>query len=143
MIAPILGRTILGPAAAALALLSLCSGAFAQPADAPLKGRTVTMHIGSGAGGGIDLYGRVVARHIGKHIPGQPAVIAQNMPGAGSIAAANHLFNIAPRDGTAIGILSQGLILDEILKTPGLRFEVAKFNWIGRVSSDTSRAPFG
>ena len=94
------------------------------------------MIIGSGAGGGIDLYGRVVARHLGRHIPGQPAVVAQNMPGAGSIAAANHLFNIAPRDGTAVGILSQGLILDEILKTPGLRFEVAKFNWVGRVSSD-------
>ncbi len=126
-------RTILR-LCAALALPLLCAGVLAQPAD--LKGRTVTMIIGSGAGGGIDLYGRVVARHIGKHIPGQPAVVAQNMPGAGSIAAANQLFNIAPRDGTTIGILSQGLILDEILKTPGLRFEVAKFNWIGRVSSD-------
>jgi tripartite-type tricarboxylate transporter receptor subunit TctC len=128
-------RTNLRPAAAALAWLSLCASALAQqPAD--LKGRPVTMIIGSGAGGGIDLYGRVVARHLGRHIPGQPPVVPQNMPGAGSIAAANHLFNVAPRDGTAIGILSQGLILDEILKTPGLRFDVAKFNWVGRVSSD-------
>lgn len=114
----------------------LASAALAQSDEETLKGRTVTMFIGSGAGGGIDLYGRVVARHIGRHLPGQPPVVAQNMPAAGSIAAANHLFNIAPKDGTAIGILSQGLILDEILGTPGLRFEVAKFNWVGRISSD-------
>ncbi|MGH6769158.1 MAG: Bug family tripartite tricarboxylate transporter substrate binding protein [Xanthobacteraceae bacterium] len=126
--------------AAAAAFALILAQAFANPParaeEASFKGKTITMVIGSGAGGGIDLYGRVVARHIGKHIPGQPAVVAQNMPGAGSIAAANHLYNVAPKDGTAIGILSQGLILDEILRTPGLRFEVAKFNWIGRVSSD-------
>jgi len=111
--------------------------ALAQDDDA-FKGRTVTMVIGSGTGGGIDLYGRVVARHIGRHLPGQPTVVPQNMPAAGSIAAANHMFNIAPKDGTAIAILSQGLILDELLGTPGLRFELAKFNWIGRVSSDVA-----
>jgi tripartite-type tricarboxylate transporter receptor subunit TctC len=121
--------------AAVMLLVGATQPAWAQ-SDETLKGRTVTMFIGSGAGGGIDLYGRVVARHIGRHIPGQPTVVAQNMPAAGSIAAANHLFNIAPKDGTAIGILSQGLILDEILGTPGLRFEVAKFNWVGRISSD-------
>lgn len=115
---------------------ALSAGAASAQSDDTLKNRTVTMFIGSGAGGGIDLYGRVVARHIGRHLPGQPAVVAQNMPAAGSIAAANHLFNIAPKDGSAIGILSQGLILDEILGTPGLRFEVAKFNWVGRISSD-------
>ena len=120
-----------------MALLALWPAvALAQAPAEPLKGRTVTMIIGSGAGGGIDLYGRTVARHIGKHIPGQPTVVAQNMPAAGSIAAANHIYNVAPKDGTAIGILSQGLILDEILGTPGLKFEVAKFNWVGRVSSD-------
>jgi tripartite-type tricarboxylate transporter receptor subunit TctC len=126
------------PSAARLAtaLLALWPLAAWAQANAPLKGRTITMVIGSGAGGGIDLYGRTVARHIGKHIPGQPAVVAQNMPGAGSIAAANYLYNIASKDGTAIGILSQGLILDEILGTPGLKFEVAKFNWVGRISSD-------
>ena len=121
---------------AAVMLLAVLSHAALAQSDDTLKGRTVTMFIGSGTGGGIDLYGRVVARHIGRHLPGQPAVVAQNMPAAGSIAAANHLFNIAPKDGTAIGILSQGLILDEILGTPGLKFEVAKFNWVGRISSD-------
>jgi tripartite-type tricarboxylate transporter receptor subunit TctC len=120
----------------ALTLLTALSHAALAQSDDTLKGRTVTMVIGSGTGGGIDLYGRVVARHIGRHLPGQPSVVSQNMPAAGSIAAANHLFNIAPKDGTAIGILSQGLILDEILGTPGLKFEVAKFNWVGRISSD-------
>ena len=122
-------------AAVTLLIAGVAPAAWAQP-DETLKGRTVTLIIGSDAGGGIDLYGRVVTRHIGRHLPGQPSVVAQNMPAAGSIAAANHLFNLAPKDGTAIGILSQGLILDEILGTPGLRFEVAKFNWVGRVSSD-------
>jgi tripartite-type tricarboxylate transporter receptor subunit TctC len=122
-------------AAVTLLIAGIAPAVWAQP-DETLKGRTVTLIIGSDAGGGIDLYGRVVARHIGKHLPGQPSVVAQNMPAAGSIAAANYLFHLAPKDGTAIGILSQGLILDEILGTPGLRFEVAKFNWVGRVSSD-------
>jgi tripartite-type tricarboxylate transporter receptor subunit TctC len=122
--------------AAGVGTACLAGVAPALSADDAFKGKTITMIVGSGAGGGIDLYGRVVARHIGKHLPGHPAVVAQNMPGAGSIAAANFLYNIAPKDGTAIGILSQGLILDEILSTPGLRFAVAKFNWIGRVSSD-------
>ena len=121
---------------AAVTLLAVLSHAALAQSEDTLKGRTVTMIIGSGAGGGIDLYGRTVARHIGKHIPGQPTVVSQNMPAAGSIAAANHIYNVAPKDGTAIGILSQGLILDEILGTPGLKFEVAKFNWVGRISSD-------
>jgi tripartite-type tricarboxylate transporter receptor subunit TctC len=119
----------------AVAAANCAPAAFAQPSDL-FRGKPITMIIGAGAGGGIDLYGRVVARHIGRHLPGQPAVVPQNMPAAGSIAAANHLYSIAPKDGTAIGIVSQGLILDEVLGTPGLRFEIAKFNWVGRVSSD-------
>jgi tripartite-type tricarboxylate transporter receptor subunit TctC len=108
----------------------------AQPANDWYKGRTINLIIGSGAGGGIDLYGRLVARHIGRHLPGQPNVVAQNMPAAGSIAAANYLYNAAPRDGTAIGIMSQGIILNEVLGLRGLQFEVGKFNWVGRISSD-------
>jgi tripartite-type tricarboxylate transporter receptor subunit TctC len=100
------------------------------------KGRTISLIIGAGAGGGIDLYGRLVARHIGKHLRGQPNVVPQNMPAAGSIAAANYLYNIAPKDGTVIGIMSQGIILYEVLGLRGLQFEVGKFNWVGRISSD-------
>ena len=120
----------------AAAVCCASQNGLAQNRDDAFRGKTVSMIIGAGTGGGIDLYGRVVARHIGKHLPGQPTVVPQNMPAAGSIAAANHLYNIAPKDGTAIGIISQGLILDEVLGTPGLRFELAKFNWVGRISSD-------
>ena len=117
-------------------LLALWPAASHAQGDDALKGRNVTLIIGSGVGGGIDLYGRVIARHIGRHLPGQPTVVPQNMPAAGSIAAANHMFNIAPKDGSVIALLSQGLILDELIGTPGLQFELAKFSWIGRVSSD-------
>jgi tripartite-type tricarboxylate transporter receptor subunit TctC len=119
-------------------LLSLmcCGRSAAQPADDLYRGQTVNLTIGAGPGGGIDLYGRIVARHIGKHLPGRPKVVAQNMPAAGSIAAANYLYNLAPKDGTAIGIVSQGIILNQVLGLRGLQFEVAKFNWVGRISSD-------
>jgi tripartite-type tricarboxylate transporter receptor subunit TctC len=127
----------LAATAAAIVLSLWPFASHAQPDDSS-KGRSVTLIIGSGVGGGIDLYGRVVARHIGRHLPGEPTVIPQNMPAAGSIAAANHLFNVAPRDGSVIGLLSQGLILDELIGTPGLRFQLAKFDWIGRVSSDVA-----
>lgn len=108
----------------------------AQPVDGLYKNKTINLTVGAGVGGGIDLYGRLVARHLGRHLPGEPKVVVQNMPAAGSIAAANYLFNVAPKDGTVLGILSQGIILNEVLGLPGLRFEVGKFNWIGRISSD-------
>ena len=126
------------PLIIALALLSCCAAveSTAQPADEPFRGKSINLIIGAGTGGGIDLYGRLVALHIGKHLPGKPKVVAQNMPAAGSIAAANYLYNVAPKDGTAIGIVSQGVILNEVLGLRGLQFEVGKFNWIGRISSD-------
>jgi tripartite-type tricarboxylate transporter receptor subunit TctC len=123
-------------AVVAFALACASSAALGQPNEEMFRGKTITLIIGSGAGGGIDLYGRVVSRHIGRHLPGRPLVVAQNMPAAGSIAAANHLYNIAPKDGTTFGIVSQGLVLDEVLGTQGLRFELAKFTWVGRISSD-------
>ena len=127
-------RTVMG-AVALICCFPLCKAA-AQSADEPYRGKTINLIIGAGAGGGIDLYGRLVARHLGRHLPGQPAVVAQNMPAAGSIAAANYLYNAAPKDGTAIGIMSQGIILNEVLGLRGLQFEVGKFNWVGRISSD-------
>jgi tripartite-type tricarboxylate transporter receptor subunit TctC len=120
---------------AALAWMHCCAAA-AQPTDEIYKGKTINLIIGAGPGGGIDLYGRLVALHLGRHLPGRPKVVAQNMPAAGSIAAANYLFNLAPRDGTAIGIVSQGIILNEVLGLRGLQFEVGKFNWVGRISAD-------
>jgi tripartite-type tricarboxylate transporter receptor subunit TctC len=96
-----------------------------------LAGKNVTMIIGSGTGGGYDLWGRVVARHIGKHLPGNPAVVPQNMPGAGSFNAANHIYNIAPKDGTVLGIIVGNVPLGPLIGTAGARFDALKFTWVG------------
>ncbi len=103
-------------------------------ADDFYKGKTIKLYIGSGPGGGYDLFGRLVARHIGKHLPGNPAVTPQNMPGAGTILATNYLFNVAPKDGLSLAIASPSLALIEALQTPGVRFKTEKLNWIGRIS---------
>jgi tripartite-type tricarboxylate transporter receptor subunit TctC len=117
-----------------LVLLHGLSPASAS-ADEFYKGKTVKFIIGSGAGGGYDLFGRLMARHIGKHLPGQPVVTPQNMPGAGSVAAANYMYNIAPKDGLALAIASPSLPLIEALETSGARFKAANLHWVGRVSS--------
>jgi tripartite-type tricarboxylate transporter receptor subunit TctC len=100
--------------------------------------KPISIFIGSGPGGGYDLYGRLVARHMGRHIAGAPPLMPQNMPGAGSITMANFVYNVAPKDGTALGIGSPSISLLEALNTPGLRFEAAKMNWIGRIASITN-----
>ncbi len=100
------------------------------------KGKTVKVIIGYGAGGGYDRYGRQVARHIGKHIPGNPRVIAQNMPGAGSYKAINYLYNTAPKDGTIFGTFARAApILAFAGKSKQARFDPLKLTWIGTYSS--------
>ncbi len=123
-------------AAALTALIwtALPSVAFAQSGDDAFKGRTITINIGFSTGGNYDLVGRLVARHLGKQLPGQPSVVPVNMPGAGSIRAANFLFTGAAKDGTALGIVSSSIALEEALGTPGITYRAAEFNWIGRVS---------
>jgi tripartite-type tricarboxylate transporter receptor subunit TctC len=96
------------------------------------RGKTITLVIGYGAGG-FDLYARLLGRFIGKHIPGNPHVIAQNRPGAGSRNAANWLYNVAPRDGTVIATLSQTTPTDQALGQPGIQFDSRRFNWIGNL----------
>lgn len=95
------------------------------------KGKQIRLIIGLPAGGGYDLYARALARHLGKHIPGNPTLIPQNMEGAGSRVASNWLFNVAPKDGTAIATVSQGTPLDQARGEQGVQFDVAKFGWIG------------
>lgn len=112
--------------------------ATADDVAAFYSGKTVRMIIGYPPGGSNDIYARLVAQHIGKHIPGAPRVISVNMPGAGSIAAANHLFTVAPRDGTALGAVSHGIPLQAKLKHPEARFDPGKFQWIGRMAPSTS-----
>src|SRR6266496_2943116 len=94
------------------------------------KGKTVRIIVGFPAGGGYDSYSRVIGRHLGKHIPGNPTVIVDNMPGAGSIVAANHIFNVAPKDGTIIGNVSGPIILEQLFANPAVQFDLAKFRYL-------------
>src|SRR5216684_8810705 len=100
-------------------------------------GRTVQLVIGYATGGGYDDYARMLGRHIGRHIPGNPTVVVQNMPGAGSIRAANYLYNIAPKDGTVFGGFARGIFLDPLLgRAEGMRYTAAKFGWLGSISNE-------
>ena len=127
-------RTALA-ALTALALALAASGsAAAQPADVFFKGKTINLYIGFAAGGTYDYYSRLFARFVGKHIPGHPTVVAQNMPGAGSFQAANFLYAVAPKDGTALGMITQVAAIEEALRSPGVQYKSAEFNWIGRMS---------
>ena len=102
------------------------------------NGKTVTFIIGSAAGGGYDTYSRLLAIHLGRHLEGRPSIIAQNMPGAGSIRAANYLYNVAAKDGTAIGMLDEAIYLNQMLGTPELKIDATKFNWIGRLLANSA-----
>jgi tripartite-type tricarboxylate transporter receptor subunit TctC len=116
----------------------LPASAKAQSVEDFYRGKTLSMVIGYPTGGANDRYARAIARHIGKHIPGHPSVIARNMPGGGSLIAANHLFHVAPRDGSMLGLLAATVPLEEALGTAGVKFKSAQFNWIGRMASSTN-----
>jgi tripartite-type tricarboxylate transporter receptor subunit TctC len=96
-----------------------------------LAGKNVTLIIGFGTGGGYDLWGRLVARHIGKHLPGNPTVVPQNMPGAGSYVAASHIYGAAPKDGTVFAIIARDAALGPLSNAPGARFDATKMSWLG------------
>jgi len=122
-------------AAAAAAVISLATPAAAQTPEQFYAGKNIDFVIGYPPGGSNDTLGRLVARHIGKHIPGKPNVIPKNMPGAGSFLAVNTVFNVSPKDGSVIGIGAPTMPLDERLGTQGVRFKTAELNWIGRTDS--------
>jgi tripartite-type tricarboxylate transporter receptor subunit TctC len=111
-------------------------GIFQAAADDFYRGKTIKLFIGSGPGGGYDLFGRLVARHLGEHLVGQPTITPQNMPGAGGILTTNYIYNVAPKDGLSMAIASPSLALIDALETPGVRFKTEKLNWIGRVSAN-------
>jgi tripartite-type tricarboxylate transporter receptor subunit TctC len=121
---------------AALWLIGALGPAAAQ--SNPFAGKNVTMVIGFGAGGGYDLWGRTVGQHIGKHLPGKPSVVPQNMPGAGSFLAANHIYNAAPKDGTVMGIIARDVALGPLTGAPGARFDATKFSWLGSPTTETN-----
>jgi tripartite-type tricarboxylate transporter receptor subunit TctC len=109
--------------------------ASAQTVEQFYKGKAIDFVIGYPPGGSNDVYARAIARHLGKHIPGNPSVIPKNTPGAGSFLAINQIYNVAPKDGTVIGIGAPTSALDEKLGSQGVRFKTAELNWIGRVDS--------
>src|ERR1700681_3872582 len=115
----------------ALASRAQAPGAPAQTADAFYKGRQIRFVVGTAAGHDYDSSARLMGGHLNRFIPGNPAVIVENMPGAGHILATNFLFNLAPRDGTVIGMVSRNMTEAAIMRLPNVRFEPGKFNWIG------------
>ena len=126
-------------AAALLGLLVLNAASAAQPAGGGANvGKTVRMIIGFGVGGGYDLWARTVAQHMGRHLPGNPTLVPQNMPAGGSIAAANFLYEVAPRDGTVLGLIGRDVPLAPITGASGARFEPTKMSWIGTPTKETN-----
>jgi tripartite-type tricarboxylate transporter receptor subunit TctC len=126
----------LGAALVAFVLAADC--ARADPVEDFYRGRTVTLIVGYSVGGGYDAYARVLARHLGKHIPGHPTIIVQNMPGAGSLRSANFLFNAAPKDGGTIAIFSRGMAMEPLIGTSQTAFDARKFTWLGSGTNEVS-----
>jgi len=122
-------------AATALMLIALLAIAGLRPAgaqsDGDFKGKTIRLIIGTSTGGGVDLYARLVAQFLPKHLPGEPAIVPQNMPGASSLVAANFLYNMAKPDGLTLGALQGGVFFDQVLARGTAKFEWAKFTMVG------------
>src|ERR1700712_1948130 len=90
---------------------------------------SITIYVGNTAGGTYDLYARLVARHLGDFLPGKPSIVVENMPGAGSLRAANYIYNVAPKNGTALGIISENLAIEQALLNPGVQYDASKLTW--------------
>ena len=129
--------------AAAAVCVALAAPAGAADTEPFYAGKTIRVLVGFGPGGGYDLYARTLGRFLGRHIAGEPAVIVQNMLGAGSLKVVNYLFNAAPRDGTALATFARGIVYEPILGHPeGAQFEGPKFNWIGSIANEVSVCAF-
>jgi tripartite-type tricarboxylate transporter receptor subunit TctC len=132
-------RRLRAAVAAAIVLAAAGLPAHADPVADFYTGKTVRILVGFGPGGGYDLYARTLGRYLGKYIPGEPAVVVQNVPGAGSLKVVNWLFNAAPKDGTALATFARGIVFGPLLgHAEGAQFEAARFNWIGSISNEVS-----
>jgi tripartite-type tricarboxylate transporter receptor subunit TctC len=132
-----------GALAAVAAALGAAAARAADPIADVYSGKSVQLVIGYAPGGGYDVYARALARYMGRHIPGNPSIVVQNMPGAGSIKAANYLYNIAPKDGTAFGGFSRGAFLDPLLgRADGVQYVAAKYGWLGSISNEVGVCAF-
>ena len=125
----------------ACSMLVLCL-ALAQSSAARARdfyqGKVLELVVSEGVGGGSDTLSRLVGRYIGRHLAGDPTVVIRNMPGAGGLAGANYLYNLAAKDGTSIGMLDQSIYETQLFRTPGLVADVRKFNWLGRITSNNA-----
>jgi tripartite-type tricarboxylate transporter receptor subunit TctC len=141
MTAHIFDRTHLACLATALLASAFCTHALAQPATEFYKGKTVTIAVGASAGGGVDLFARLVGRHLGRFVPGNPTIVVQNMPGAGSLVAGRHLYTIAPKDGTHMASLLPGAVFDPLFSPqPGDtkdKYDPTRFNFIGNGNAES------
>src|SRR5262249_6419546 len=115
----------------------------AQPVSEFYAGKQMTFIVGASAGGGYDRQARLVARHLGKHIPGTPTIVVQNMPGAGSLAATNYISNAAARDGSVIALVMRSMLLIKNWNPQSVRFDLAGLNWIGSINSEVAVAAAG
>lgn len=120
--------------AAILAPLCACAQ---EGRDTP-AGKVFEIVVSEAVGGGSDTMARLVSRHIGRHLPGQPSVLVRNMPGAGGLAGANYLYNVAPKDGSTIGMVEQSIQSQQLFRVKGLMADVTKFNWLGRTMSNNA-----
>lgn len=116
--------------------ISAAAALFTGAASAQEK--PFNVYVGYSAGGGYDVYARLLARHISRHLPGTPNVVVNNMPGAGSMRLANWLYNVAPKDGNIIGTFARGIAFDTLLGQPGAQFDATKFTWIGSANDEVS-----
>jgi len=124
-----LGMTILST------LLALACTAISAPAHDFYKGKAINLIVGNATGGGYDAYARLLARHMGKYIPGEPIFVVRNMPGAGGMAMSNFMYSQAPRDGTTIGMMSRSNPIEPVLGTEAAKFKSEEFTWLGTSSS--------
>jgi tripartite-type tricarboxylate transporter receptor subunit TctC len=129
-------RSALISAGAAALACTLVFPAAAQ--EAFYKGKTIDIIVGYTVDNSFDTYARMMARVMSRYLPGSPNIVVQNMPGAGSMRATNHLYNIAAKDGTVLGVIDQAMPLNQLLKLPGLQADIFKFNWIGRFVDNSS-----
>jgi tripartite-type tricarboxylate transporter receptor subunit TctC len=110
--------------------------AGAQPTADYYKGKQVELIVGSEVGSGYDTYARVFGKNLGRHLPGAPAIVVKNMPGAVSRQATNYIYNIAPKDGTSIGAMIHGIVIDQLLGAAGVRYDTRKLTWLGSITRD-------
>jgi tripartite-type tricarboxylate transporter receptor subunit TctC len=124
--------------ATVLATLTAAAPAGAQGAADFYRGKTINLVAGFNPGGGADTYARIVARHLGKHVAGSPSVIVRNMQGAGSVVAANHIYNVSLKDGSELGLFAGNITIDPLIGGTAHKYDARRFNWIGAPSSDSN-----